>query len=289
MIALGMTALIPVKAEDLVYVTVNPCRIVDTREAGGAIAANNFRNFMSYGTSGVLAQQGATGACVNPKDTQRPYAVSAYVLAVPAAESTAGVLTAYPSDQPPPPVGAGSTVNFAAGQITGNTTNITLCTNCPADGDFAILSRNTAEHVVVDVQGYFYPMPTEPQTERFVDNGDGTFSDNETGLMWEKKEAYDGVVDRSNIHDADNIYSWTDTADGDLSNPDGTMFTEFLAQVNKEVTSYFTFPPLANFTDWRIATLWEGYNLSSAFNNACGDESKDPFIRLPCPNIDSIF
>jgi len=59
----------------------------------------------------------------------------------------------------PPPVGAGSTVNFAAGQVIGNTTNITLCDQvaCPTDGEFAILARNTNQHVVIDVQGYFYP------------------------------------------------------------------------------------------------------------------------------------
>lgn len=45
MIALGTTALIPVKAQDLVYVAVDPCRIVDTRNAGGVIPANSFRNF----------------------------------------------------------------------------------------------------------------------------------------------------------------------------------------------------------------------------------------------------
>ena len=65
-------------------------------------------------------------------------AISAYVLAVPATSPIGGgVLTAYPSDQIPPPVGAGSTVNFAAGQIVGNTTNVTLCdpASCLLDRD----------------------------------------------------------------------------------------------------------------------------------------------------------
>ncbi len=41
---------------------------------------------------------------------------------------------------------------------------------------------------------------------RFVDNGDGTICDHQTGLMWEKKDAADGVVDLNNPHDVDNLY-----------------------------------------------------------------------------------
>ena len=159
-IILGSTSLIPVKAQDLVYVPVDPCRIVDTRNAGGAIIADGFRNFLVSGTVGELAVQGGTTNCLDPKAGTglKPLAISAYVLAVPATNSTNGVLTAYPSDQPPPPAGAGSTVNFAAGQVIGNTTNITLCASstCPTNGEFAILARRTNQHVVIDVQGYFY-------------------------------------------------------------------------------------------------------------------------------------
>jgi len=172
-IALGVTALIPIRAEDLIYVAVDPCRIVDTREAGGAIAANDFRNFLVSGTLGELAVQGGKTDCLDPKagTGREPLAISAYILAVPATESTAGVLTAYPSDQLPPPVGTGSTVNFAAGQIMGNTTNVTLCdpAGCPTDGEFAILARSTDQHVVVDVQGYYYSQESNtPVSNRLV-------------------------------------------------------------------------------------------------------------------------
>lgn len=60
----------------------------------------------------------------------------------------------------------------------------------------------------------------------YTDNGDGTFTDDNTELMWEKKgEAGD-------IHDVNNAYTWTDTGDGDLTNPDGTLFTIFLNTLN---------------------------------------------------------
>jgi hypothetical protein len=36
----------------------------------------------------------------------------------------------------------------------------------------------------------------------YTDNGDGTITDNVTGLMWEKKS------DDGGIHDKDNMYTW---------------------------------------------------------------------------------
>ena len=159
---LAMTS-IPAQALDdgLVYVAVDPCRIVDTRNTGGAIPADTSRNFLVSGTSGQLAVQGGSTDCLNPRAGSKPLAISAYVLAVPPVSgSIAGVLTAFPAGDPDPAVGAGSTVNFAAGQVIGNTTTITLCDptgSCPTNGEFAILSRLTNQEVVVDVQGYYYP------------------------------------------------------------------------------------------------------------------------------------
>lgn len=96
-----------------------------------------------------------------------------------------------------------------------------------------------------------------PPTERFVDNGDGTITDNETGLMWEKKYSDDGVQDFSNPHDVDNLYSWTSTADSDLTNGDGTAFTDFLSKLNQEATDNPDSTCFANHCDWRIPRLAE--------------------------------
>jgi hypothetical protein len=41
-----------------------------------------------------------------------------------------------------------------------------------------------------------------------IDNGDGTVTDPDTGLMWETKDGDDGIADPSNLHDVDNRYSW---------------------------------------------------------------------------------
>ena len=83
----------------------------------------------------------------------------------------------------------------------------------------------------------------------YRDNGDGTFTDNNTKLVWEKKNAANGVPDFSNPHDVDNSYTWTEE-DGDLTDPDGTLFLDFLPRLN-------TVPCFAGHCDWRIPTVKE--------------------------------
>jgi hypothetical protein len=164
--------------EELIYVAVEPCRIVNTRVSSmGVIRANTSRNFRVFGSAEDLAIQGGVSDCQNPKAEAgiNPLAVSAYIVAVPADSSTRdGILTAYPSDQPPPPAGTGATLNFAKDQVIGNTTIASLCNandnDCPSGGSLAVLARDTDEHVVIDVQGYFFP-PTPIPGYQIVQNG----------------------------------------------------------------------------------------------------------------------
>src|SRR5262245_21039547 len=67
----------------------------------------------------------------------------------------------------------------------------------------------------------------------YTDNGDGTITDNNTGLMWEKKDDSGG-----GIHDMDNTYTWCadDMAPfavcDSVNGMDGTIVTTFLAGLN---------------------------------------------------------
>jgi len=156
MVILGTSALVPVKAQDdLVYVAVEPCRLADTRKGGGVMANGVSRNFLVSGAN--LSVQGG-GSCIHPKAGAEPLAASVYIVAVPTGSSGSGWLTAFPSDQIPPTSNSVATVNYAKGQVVGNTTIATLCQpgSCPIDGQLGLVSFNSAQHVVIDVQGYFY-------------------------------------------------------------------------------------------------------------------------------------
>lgn len=76
----------------------------------------------------------------------------------------------------------------------------------------------------------------------FRDNGDGTITDQRTGLVWEKK-SNDG-----SLHDLDNVYAW-----GQSVVPyamDGPVVSDFLAKLN-------TKPCFGGQCDWRIPNLRE--------------------------------
>jgi len=98
----------------------------------------------------------------------------------------------------------------------------------------------------------------------YTDNGDGTITDNTTGLMWEKNS------DDDSIHDKDNTYTWGMTSSPYTMN--GTMVTTFLATLNGG-------GGFAGHTDWRIPNRFELESLgnlgtytpavSPPFNTAC--------------------
>jgi hypothetical protein len=115
---------------------------------------------------------------------------------------------------------------------------------------------------------------------RFVDNGDGTITDNLTGLMWERKLAADGSdggncaavdqVDRD-IHCVNNLYSWATGG----SAPNGTMWTVFLTTINLDATDDPKATCHANYCDWRIPTVVE---LQSILHTPFPNCTVDPCI-----------
>jgi hypothetical protein len=82
---------------------------------------------------------------------------------------------------------------------------------------------------------------------RFEDNGDGTITDLNTRLVWEKKVAGDSVANPANLHDADNAHIWSD----DLGFVQLTLW-DWLDDVNAEGGTGF-----AGHDDWRIPNAKE--------------------------------
>jgi len=81
-------------------------------------------------------------------------------------------------------------------------------------------------------------------TCRFLDNGDRTISDLDTGLMWEKKDTEGG------LHDQARTYSWTDAMGDWLSQVNGNTFYGPGGSLTHS-------PGLGGFKDWRVPTMHE--------------------------------
>jgi hypothetical protein len=70
----------------------------------------------------------------------------------------------------------------------------------------------------------------------FTDNGDGTITDHNTGLMWEKKS------DDGSVHDIDTMYNW------------GNAFLMHVFSLN--------FTSFAGYNDWRLPNIRELVSIS---------------------------
>jgi len=138
-LALGSTTF------DLTYSPLTPCRIVDTRNAGGLISGGFNRTFEGRSASGYEDQGGQPGTtCGIPVDAT---ALALNVTVVnPAAN---GYATVYPANVTMP---AASSLNFSTGTNLSNTVLVRLS----AAQQFRIYSHRDA-HYVVDVVGYYSP------------------------------------------------------------------------------------------------------------------------------------
>lgn len=130
---------------DLVYTPMTPCRIVDTRLAGGPIAANGSRSFVAFTATNFASQGGDSTNCNLPAN------VSAVTVKITASNPQLnGFFTVYPSNDARP---LASSLNYIAGVDTSNESHFRLCRpGCPTQ--FTVYSL-WQSNVIIDVNGYF--------------------------------------------------------------------------------------------------------------------------------------
>ena len=133
---------------DLVYVPVTPCRILDTRLAGGQIAGNTSRGFDVTAVSSYSFQGGDNSNC-NGVGAAGSFAAAVinFTVVTPAA---AGYITAYPFGGTQP---LAATLNYVAGDVRGNETVVRL--DQGASANEMTIYAFAATHLVGDIVGYF--------------------------------------------------------------------------------------------------------------------------------------
>lgn len=133
---------------DLVFVPIAPCRIIDTRIAGGSIAADSTRSFDVTAVSDYSFQGGNASNC-NGAGAAGSFAAAAINFTV-VSPTGPGWITVYPFLTTKP---LASTLNYAAGDIKANLAIVQLDQGASAN-EMSVYSLASTD-LVADIIGYF--------------------------------------------------------------------------------------------------------------------------------------
>lgn len=145
-------------SSDLAYTPIRPCRVADTRVAGGRLELGAPRSLRVAGSEGFAAQGGNTGGCGVPLGPTTVVAVN--ITAV--GPLGLGHLRAWSAADSPADAPRSSVLNF--GQTPGlpaiaNAVIVPICDPAirgnTCESDFWIEAFGSTADVVVDVLGYF--------------------------------------------------------------------------------------------------------------------------------------
>lgn len=146
---------------ETVFTPITPCRIVDTRAAGGRIGAAG-RSFYVAGTANFPAQGGTSGGCGIPASAT---AVSADLVAL--GGTAPGYMRAYPADAAAPPA---SVLNYQKASSIANAVPLSIL---PGTAEAVTVTASTSAYLVIDITGY-YQQPIAAYIEGSGDIYSGT-------------------------------------------------------------------------------------------------------------------
>lgn len=149
--------------KDYVYSPVKPCRIVDTRNAGGPIIGGTSRAFVVRGGfAEMVAQGGNPDGCFAPRGEPRAVHIN---IAVDKPLDN-GYLTAWPTGTSMPKA---AVLNYRPTYSDPISNAVTVVTGygLGAAKDINIYAKRTT-HVIIDVMGYYYDIDSVFIDEDFV-------------------------------------------------------------------------------------------------------------------------
>ena len=159
--------------KDYVYTPVKPCRITDTRKAGGKIPSNSSRNFYVHGAGTLLTPQGGNPAgCIAPRPEPGDEPRAAHINIVAVDSTGRGYLTVWPKGTTRP---LSSVINYEPGKNDPISNAFTVKTGWHVNHEISIYASKET-HVVADVLGYYYEVDKDDFKVRFTGSAPSTSS-----------------------------------------------------------------------------------------------------------------
>lgn len=157
---------------NLLFVPLNPCRIVDTRKPspGSKIAPGETRHFQVAGNTEFLPQGGNSSGCGVPAGAAEPAAAAVALNFVAIRPEGTGHMRAWAFGQPMP---LASIINYDLLAPFFNIANGVIVPIAGTSGvaaDLSVRADFNAAHLVADVTGYFtrFPLDSFKSTEKSI-------------------------------------------------------------------------------------------------------------------------
>lgn len=135
--------------KDLVYTPVVPCRLADTRLAGGKVLAGTTRTFAAWGNPNYTAWGGSSTDC----GLLAQHMTTAVINITAVFPSIGGFATAFAGDIPDASRPLASSVNFIAGAVVNNSVLVNINPS-GSPPDWKLYSGADA-HYVADIVGFY--------------------------------------------------------------------------------------------------------------------------------------